>query len=477
MFILDYRTDALTAEDDVLREFMTYFESFNCHEDVSGGAPPVEVELLQDRRVWTVEGDQTSARFGNSVASAGDVNGDGYDDVIVGAPNYTKDQQYEGAAFVYHGSADGLGITPSRILEGNQASAEFGKGVAGAGDVNGDGYDDVIVGASKYDNELTNEGAAYIYLGSSTGLDDTPSRTLEGNQAESLFGFSVGSAGDVNKDGYDDIIIGAPSYDNGEENEGAAFIYHGENTPYGVSATPDQTLDCDQSTSWFGISVGTAGNVNGDDYDDVIVGAHTYTNGQSGEGAAFIYHGGSSGVSATPSRTLESNQANAQYGVSVGTAGDVNGDGYDDVIVGSATYDCVLNDEGLAFLYHGSSTGVSATQAWSAGGAQENAMFGYSVATAGDVNNDGYDDVIVGARKYDNDPLTDVGLVNIYLGSSDGLSKISNWAMAGDQEYAEFGVPVNAAGDVNGDGFSDLIVAARLYDSGQTDEGRAYVYW
>src|SRR5262249_31359115 len=146
-----------------------------------------------------------------------------------------------------------------------------------------------------------------------------PTWKVEGDQAGAQFGFSVGTAGDVNGDGYDDVIVGAFYYDNGQTNEGRAFVYHGSAS--GLSTTPDWTAESDQNFAQFGSSVGTAGDVNGDGYDDVIVGAEIYDNGQFDEGRAFVYHGSASGLSLTPNWTAESDQGSAWFGSSVGTAG------------------------------------------------------------------------------------------------------------------------------------------------------------
>ncbi|MCP4130834.1 MAG: hypothetical protein GY754_07615, partial [bacterium] len=147
----------------------------------------------------------------------------------------------------------------------------------------------------------------------------SPEWTAESNQASAYFGCSVGTAGDVNNDGYADVIVGADNYDNGESDEGRAFVYHGSAS--GLSAAPDWTAESNQAGASFGISVGTAGDVNNDGYADVIVGAERYDNGETDEGRAYVYHGSASGLSASPDRTAESNQANANFGYSVGTAG------------------------------------------------------------------------------------------------------------------------------------------------------------
>jgi len=142
---------------------------------------PITVDPLATSPAWMADSNQASALFGNAVATAGDVNGDGYSDVIVAAENYDNGETDEGRAFVYLGSASGLSFTPAWTAESNQALANFGYNVATAGDVNGDGYSDVLVGSSLYDNGETNEGRAYLYLGSPSGLGLTPAWTAEGD--------------------------------------------------------------------------------------------------------------------------------------------------------------------------------------------------------------------------------------------------------------------------------------------------------
>ncbi|MFH0980802.1 MAG: integrin alpha [Planctomycetota bacterium] len=422
---------------------------------------------------WTAEGNQDGANFGTSVATAGDVNGDGRSDVIVGAPYYDNGQPDEGRAFVYHGSASGLSAAASWTAESDQASARFGYSVSTAGDVNGDAYDDVIVGAYSYDNGGTDEGRAFVYHGSASGLGAAANWTAESDQDGAYFGASVATAGDVNGDGYGDVIVGAHFYDDGQDSEGWAFVYQGSAS--GLSATPDWTAESDQALAGFGWSVATAGDVNGDGYSDVIVGAYWYTNGEAEEGRAFVFHGSGGGINPTPNWTGESDQASARLGCSVATAGDVNGDGYSDVIVGAYLYDNGQANEGRAFVYHGSASGPSATANWTAESDQANAEFGGSVMTAGDVNGDGYSDVIVGAHYYDNGQNNE-GRAFVYHGSGSGLSAAANWTAESNQANADFGGSVMTAGDVNGDGYSDVIVGAPLYDNGELDEGRAFVY-
>ena len=422
---------------------------------------------------WWAESDQDSAWFGTSVRTAGDVNGDGYSDVMVGAPLYDNGETDEGRAYVYHGSASGLSASATWTAEGDQNDASFGRSVGTAGDVNGDGYSDVIVGASSFTNGQMDEGRAYVYHGGATGLSTSPAWTAESDQDSAWFGYSVGTAGDVNGDGYSDVIVGAIGYDNGQADEGGAFVYHGAAS--GLSATAAWTAESDQDEADFGHSVGTAGDINGDGYSDVIVGAPWYDNGQSGEGRAFVYHGAAGGLAAAHTWSAEGNQDGAILGISVGTTGDVNGDGYSDVIVGAYGYSNGQTDEGMAYVYHGSAAGLAASPAWTAESDQDGAQFGSSVATAGDVNGDGYSDVIIGAWHYDNGQ-DEEGRAYVHHGSAGGLAAAPAWMAESDQVGAWFGQSVGTAGDVNGDGYSDVIVGAPYYDNGQDREGRAYVY-
>ncbi|MDX9954016.1 MAG: integrin alpha [Anaerolineae bacterium] len=429
---------------------------------------------------WSAESDQNLAQFGWSVGTAGDVNGDGYADVIVGAPYYNNGQDKEGRIFVYHGSGTGLSTNADWTAEGEQASAMLGFYVATAGDVNGDGYTDIIGGADTYSTVTgAQEGAAFAWYGSPSGLglSGTPTNadwSARGSQSSSHFGSSVGVAGDVNGDGYADVIVGACLYSNGQTAEGRAFVYHG--SALGLSATANWTAESDQAEAQFGCAVSTAGDVNGDGYADVLIGARLYDGGQSDEGRAYVYHGAPAGLSATAGWTAEGNQTDAYFGVSVGTAGDVNGDGYADVIVGARDYDSSETNEGRAFVYYGSATGPSATADWTAEGNQVNAWFGRLVSTAGDVNGDGYGDIVIGAPSYDGK-----GAVFVYHGSASGLGGYgtpdnADWKADSDQSLSYFGASAGAAGDVNGDGYSDVIIGAYGYDNDQTDEGRAFVW-
>jgi hypothetical protein len=405
-------------------------------------------------------GPSAGSALGQAVSGAGDVNGDGYGDFIVGMPNYSNGQSGEGGAMVFHSEPDDAAT--GATVESGQAFAGMGTSVACAGDVNGDGYDDVIVGAPLYDNGQSDEGRAFVYHGGPGGITTTPAWIGESNQAQANFGWSVAGAGDVNGDGYGDVIIGAYRYSNGQDSEGRAFVYLGSST--GLLGTPSWTAESNQAVASFGWSVGGAGDVNGDGFSDVIVGANLYDNGQSNEGRAYVYHGSASGLSTSAAWTAESNQALADFGVAVASAGDVNGDGYSDVIVGADGYDNVQFDEGRVYVFHGSSTGLAATAAWTKEPDINFWQFGLAVGSAGDVDGNGCSDVVVGSP-WASSGESNEGVVHVYQGSATGLASTTGTLIEVDKASALLGFSVGSVGDANGDGFSDVIVGAPQYST------------
>ncbi len=438
---------------------------------------PIVVDPLATSPSWSAESDQAEAQLGTAVAGAGDVNGDGYGDVVVGAPLFDNFQVDDGRAFLYLGSPSGLATSPAWTAAHGEAGAQFGAAVATAGDVNGDGYADVLVGAPLFDNFEAEKGRAFLYLGSATGLAASPSWLKEGGQAMEHFGAALGTAGDVNADGYADVVVGAPLYANGQSQEGRALVYLG--SPSGLSPTPAWSGEGNQAGAKLGLSVGTAGDVNGDGYADLIVGAPYYDNGQADEGRAFVYLGSGTGLAASPVWTAERDEANTGFGWSVSTAGDVNGDGYADVIVGSPGALVSGRNGGNVFAYYGSASGPSPTVNFTgSGGPQQGSAFGWSVGTVGDANGDGYADVIVGSPDYLNSGQMGqlFGYAAVYFGSASGLTYFDPWSVQSTSSFDRLGWSVAAAGDVNGDGYGDALVGGPFYSNGQAGEGRALLY-
>ena len=455
--------------------------------DAKNAVYPLTIDPVATSASWTGESDQDTANYGFSVATAGDVNGDGFSDVIVGAPLYDGAQLDGGAAYVYLGSSSGLSASASWNVQGDKNGAQYGGSVATVGDVNGDGYSDIVVGAHTYDvdGDVIGEGAAFVYYGGATGPGVTANWTGGGGMDNEAYGRSVATAGDVNGDGFSDVVVGATGYANGQAAEGRAYVYLGSST--GLSGTAAWTWESNSAGALFGSTVGTAGDVNGDGFGDLLVAAYMYSNGELNEGAVFVFHGGASGLPAGgPSWTLEGNYIGAQMGYSTGTAGDVNGDGYADVIASAPQYNLGFAGEGLVVAYYGSATGLAATPNFRIRGNAAGVALGSSVGTVGDVNGDGYADVAVGVTSFTNGQ-TNEGAVMGWFGSATGLYSAAtqptpdiptnrDWVLELNQADAAFGCSVATAGDVNGDGYADVIAGAINYDNGQTNEGRAAVF-
>jgi hypothetical protein len=407
---------------------------------------------------WQFTVGARSAPIDASWGTTLDVNGDGYADVLVGGDN---------AAYLYLGSATGLSSSPDLTLL-VPGSGNYGCSVASAGDVNGDGYADVIVG-DDYVNGFV--GRAYVYLGSPTGLSSSAAVTLNGLEgSDTFYGNAVASAGDVNGDGYADVIVGDSVA--GDE-PGSAYVYLG--SAAGVAASPAVTLlSPGNVTDFFGDSVASAGDVNGDGYGDVIVGAQLGADNMNG--AAYLYLGGAAGLASSPAAILVSPAGtNGGFGWSVASAGDVNGDGYADVIVGAYTANggTIYNSVGEADVYLGGAGGLALSPAVtlpapdgvSRAGGEE---FGWTVAGAGDVNDDGYADVVV---SIESDEDFSPSYAYVYLGSASGPAASPSVPLMGPAgaDGSGFGYFAAVVGDVNGDGRADIVI-------GDVAMGQAYLY-
>jgi cysteine-rich repeat protein len=416
-----------------------------------------------------------------------DFNGDGYSDVVAGAPGQDgTGGADEGAAFVFFGSASGTATTGATTLANpeHEALGGFGLSAAAAGDLNADGFADLVVGAPTQDAPVSNEGRAFVYLGSASGLPTTPSLTLDNPaaQAEGQFGVAVAGAGDVDGDGFDDLLIGAHRQDGTAVDEGAAWLFYGSAT--GAETTPGVSFADPgaEADAQFGRSVATAGDVNADGFADIIIGAPYQDGTAADEGRAFVYLGAAAGPSSTPTVTLEDpgHQAGAHFGWSVATAGDINVNGFSELLVGAPVQANPTAGEGNVFVYYGSPTGVPATASgvFDNPGAQDGG-FGFSVAGIGDVNADVNPDVAFGAL-YQDAGATDEGNAFVFHGCYCGVIRTSPVSSTLDnpdnQAGGLFGQAVSGAGDVNGDGFADLVVGALAQDGTAINEGLIFVY-
>jgi len=412
----------------------------------AGGAAAITSQLLVDPA-----GENDGDTFGISAASVGDVNGDGYDDFVVGAHFYPSEGG-QGRAYLFFGGpaidtvADLVISTPT----GNNI-AWFGISVAAAGDFNGDGYPDFIIGA----RNAGQPGKAYIFYGGPV-LDATPDVTLTGEITGSFswFGNSVASAGDVNGDGFDDVIVGAPAYGPGGSQVGRAYVFFGGNAPDSIA---DRVFTGTNAGDELGWVVGSAGDMNGDGHPDVFATAPRYYSGSTDPGGVYVWLGGPA-FDTVPDLTIRGTGASDRPGYTA-NAGDVNADGFSDLIVSKS---------GHAEVYLGGPSLDATPDLMIIGNFA-------TVAGAGDVNGDGIDDFMVGDPG-DDTGGADAGRVSVYFGGNplDGTGDLN---LFGDRPGRYLGRSLASAGHLDGPGPADLLAGA-AEDPEQIgyDRGRVYVY-
>ncbi len=359
--------------------------------------PTAQVEQARAEAQTEIFGEATNDNYGWSVANAGDVNGDGIVDFIVGAIYNSTAANAAGKAYIYLG-----GVTPSTIpfvtMTGMAANDQFGVSVAGAGDVNGDGYADVIVGARLNSLNGSSAGAAFIYFGG-PAMSGAPDVILLGEAADDWFGNSVAGAGDVNGDGFDDVVVGAPYNDRGGSAAGAAYVFYGGPT---MDNRPDVIMVGEMHDDQFGWSVAGAGDVNGDGLSDVIVGARLHcvdkilcTGNDYARGRAYVFLGGKP-MDAAPDVVMDGDAANDWFGNTVAGIGDVNGDGLDDLLATAHFYnDGVNSAAGKIYLFSGGAHLGPLPRATAVGDLKDGQL-GHSIAGGDVAGTGGLADVIAG---------------------------------------------------------------------------------
>jgi hypothetical protein len=418
--------------------------------------------------------------------SAGDVDGDGINDLLIGG----------GRVYLILGKNIGLktGTTiedfaDASFIAENEGDS-FGDAVCMAGDVNNDGFNDILIGANRYDSM---RGKTYLILGKASGWSmNTPittaaAATFAGKNTNDWSSTAIAFAGDINNDGFDDFIIGAYMVDvNGLINAGETYLFLGKTGGWSGAhsvADANATFTGENTSDGSGQRVAAAGDVNNDGFADFLISA---TSGNGGRGEIYLILGAGSGW--TGSISL-GNVAASFYGEnvgdfagnSVGSAGDVNHDGFDDLLIGASESDYSADRAGKAYLILGKASGWAmntnlSTADASFYGEQAADFAGSSVSSAGDVNNDGFDDFLIGAvwaNEFTGKAYLIYGkasgwATNVSIGTADG-------SFLGESTYDYAGFSLTAAGDLNQDGNDDFLISAAYF--GPTYTGKVYLLY
>jgi hypothetical protein len=416
--------------------------------------------------------------LGSCMAGAGDVNHDGFDDVVVGSLGFSGNLAQQGRVMLLPGSATGIAPEPAWDFRGMRIEEALGAYVAGAGDVNGDGYDDVLA-LSRWsrDGDPQVAGRVYLFRGSPGGLEKQPSWIFEGPGGGAYLGDGIASAGDVNGDGFDDVLIGCATCGDKFGLEGSMSLFLG--SAHGLAPRPERVWWGGSVEANLGWRAARVGDVNGDGYDDVLLGSPHWSGPLGREGRVQIDYGGPAGPDGVPDWTDAGTQRDAALGWSLGGGGDVNGDGIADFVVAQTSWSGRYLNQGRVLVYLGSKRGPSAHAVWQSAGYGSAAGEGRgAIGIARDLDGDGRDEVFSATPSYSRatDSLR-VGVLTVASLDASGRRATSVWRLIGDIPNVPIGWWAASAGDVNGDHLGDFLLNQPNYPSNAETLGRLSVWY
>ena len=383
-----------------------------------------------------------SVDFGTGADATADFNADGYSDLVYAAPGAAN---ATGEVHLHYGSDTGFAAVPDLSLTGAHPGAAFGSSLAPAGDVNGDGYADLWVGAPGEENASgVATGAAHLFTGFPTGLSTTATWTVHGGEDGGLFGALVAGAGDVDRDGFDDLLVAEHGWTGSDQGQGRVHVFEGGVVP-DVNATMIPGHADDLILGWALIGIGDA---NGDGHADIAIGSSDDSTRVSGRGMAQIHLGSSAGIATTPDRSWSMSQQWTLFGNSISALGDIDGDGFDDIAVSE-----IFNSS--VWVFTGGASGYGANPATILA---SNGSWGWAIAPAGDINDDGWTDFMVGSPSAGGTG----GFVGVYAGTNDSsiFSTQVEFLTQSGAANARLGRLLSAGGDADRDGTHEFLFAS-----------------